>query len=223
MHVFDMQIAIHVLHASSATGTRCSVMSCTQIYINAIRIERALSLQIIISFHRNGTFTFFAHMFRCVLRPLLVLTTVFLSTVIFERTLHNLSIALSLSLHLFLWPNLRKIWRQYRSVLASIITCIWHKMKKAATWTDAQAAQRRRWCKQVAFLPAFLIFHPQMLLVGSSVARMLVERGRSRKRSHQLLCPTSYLERVYKKEPLNVHYPPSTLGEAIRKLSFCRR
>ena len=129
-----------------------------------------------------------------------------------------------LSLHLFLWPNLRKIWRQYRSVLASTITCIWHKMKsKAATWTDAQAAQRRRRCKQVAFLPAFLIFHPQMLLVGSSVARMLVERGRSRKRSHQLLCPTSYLERVYKKEPLNVHYPPSTLGEAIRKLSFCRR
>ena len=26
-----------------------------------------------------------------------------------------------------------------------------------------------------------------------------------------------------KKEPLNVHYPPSTLGEAIRKLSFCSR
>ena len=132
----------------------------------------------------------------------------------------TISQVLSLSLHLFLWPNLRKIWRQYRSVLASI-TCIRHKMKKAATWTDAQAAQRRR-CKQVAFLPAFLIFHPQMLHVGSSVAR-IVERGRSRKRSHQLLCPTSYLERVYKKEPLNVHYPPSTLGEAIRKLSFCRR
>ena len=100
MHVFDMQIAIHVLHASSATSTRCSLMSCIQIYINAIRIERALSLQIIISFHRNGTFTFFAHMFRCVLRPLLVLTTVFLSTVIFERTLHNLSIALSPSISL---------------------------------------------------------------------------------------------------------------------------
>ena len=33
----------------------------------------------------------------------------------------------------------------------------------------------------------------------------------------------TYLERVYKKEPLSVHYPPSTLGEAIRKLSFCRR
>ena len=26
-----------------------------------------------------------------------------------------------------------------------------------------------------------------------------------------------------KKEPLNVHYSPSTLGEAIRKLSFCSR
>ena len=101
MHVFDMQIAIHVLHASSATSTRCSVMSCIQIYIYAIRIERALSLQIIISFHRNGTFNFFALMFRCVLRPLLhvVLATVFLSTVIFERTLHNLSIALSLSIY----------------------------------------------------------------------------------------------------------------------------
>ena len=71
-----------------------------QIYIYAIRIERALSLQIIISFHRNGTFNFFAHMFRCVLRPLLVLTTVFLSTVIFERTLHNLSIALFPSISL---------------------------------------------------------------------------------------------------------------------------
>ena len=102
MHVFGMQIAKHVLHASSATGTRCSVMSCIQIYINAIRIERALSLQIIISFHRNGTFNFFAHMFRCVLRPLrhVGLTTVFLSTVIFERTLHNLSIALSPSISL---------------------------------------------------------------------------------------------------------------------------
>ena len=102
MHVFGMQIAIHVLHASSATGTRCSVMSCIQIYILAIRIERALSLQIIISFHRNGTFNFFAHMFRCVLRPLrhVGLTTVFLSTVIFERTLHNLSIALSPSISL---------------------------------------------------------------------------------------------------------------------------
>ena len=101
MHAFDFQIAIHVLCAPSATGTRCSVMSCIQIYIYAIRIERALSLQIIISFHRNGTFNLlFAHMFRCVLRPLLeVLTTVFLSTVIFERTLQNLSINCSLSIY----------------------------------------------------------------------------------------------------------------------------
>ena len=221
MHVFGMQIAIHVLHASSATGTRCSVMSCIQIYILAIRIERALSLQIIISFHRNGTFNFFAHMFRCVLRSLLVLTTVFLSTVIFERTLHNLSIALSPSISLA--QSAQNLTTVSIGPSFASITCIRHKMKKAATWTNAQAAQRRRRCKQVAFLPAFLIFHPQMLLVGSSVARMLVERGRSRKRSHQLLCPTSYLERVYKKEPLNVHYPPSTLGEAIRKLSFCSR
>ena len=107
MHVFGMQIAIHVLHASSATGTRCSVMSCIQIYILAIRIERALSLQIIISFHRNGTFTFFAHV---PVRPAS-------STCTHDRfpgrpqssSKGRFTISQLLSLHLFLWPNLRKI------------------------------------------------------------------------------------------------------------------
>ena len=62
------------------------------------------------------------------------------------------------------------------------ITCIRHKMKRAATWTDAQAAQRRR-CKQVAFLPAFLIFSP------TDVARW-IQRGsncRERPRRQKIL------------------------------------
>ena len=149
-------------------------MSCIQIYIYAIRIERALSLQIIISFHRNGTFNLlFAHMFRCVLRPLLeVLTTVFLSTVIFERTLHNLSIALFPSISLA--QSAQKLTTVSIGPSFASITCIRHKMKKAATWTDAQAAQRWR-CKQVAFLPAFLIFSP------TDVARWIrwIQRGGS--------------------------------------------
>ena len=155
----------------------------------------------------------FAHVPVCGRRPpSLDLFPVHVPTSIFETPLRVLSP-----------ENLIHSKSAQHRPLASI-TCtlaLTRKMKREATRTEARAAWRR-WCKQLAFLLTAAI------LSLADIVAWFVERCRSGKRSRQLLlflcvCPTSYLERVYKKEPIDVHYPPSTLGEAIRKLSFCSR
>ena len=170
-------------------------------------------------------FALIFHMFRCVLCPMSPdRFPVHMSTSIFETPLQDLSPKDSI-LNISGYNEGKQSSAQNMHGIGPSLPSRFHHVHASSDTKNEEGSDPYRSTSRVASVVQAIgisasprqSFHSRMLCL------ICGERCRSRKRSHQLLCPTSYLERVYKKEPLNVHYPPSNLGEAIRKLSFCRR